>query len=78
MRCPRAQPMNMTAINHQMLWKPTAGVEPAIRTEGALVSFDFGRARREKLPGPAHYLILVRQQHANRARLSWALRDRMN
>jgi hypothetical protein len=70
--------MIMTAINHQMHWKPAPGVEPAVRTEEAGLNFDFARTRRLKLPGPAHYLMLVRRQYADRAKLSWTCRGITN
>lgn len=74
----RTKPMNMTAINHQMHWKPAAGVEPTVRTDGAGLKFDFARTRRMKLPGPAQYLILVRRRYADRAKVSWAFRGMTN
>lgn len=77
-RGPRAQPMIMTAANHQTHCKPAAGVEPAVRTELAALDFDFARTHRLKLPGTAHYLMLVRRQYADRAKHSWTCRGITN
>jgi hypothetical protein len=42
------------------------------------LEFDFGREPKERLLGPARYLILVRRHHADRARLSWSFRSLAN
>jgi hypothetical protein len=74
----RAQPMNSIATKSQLPGKPVTGVSLTARTEGASHRFDFAQARRERLLGPAHYLILLRRQHAGRADLSWEFRSITN
>lgn len=44
--------------------------ETSLRTKAASPRFDFARARKEKPLGPAHYLMLARRQHADRAKFS--------
>jgi len=70
--------MNTTATEVQVHWQPAAEDKPAVRPEGPSPRFDFAGARKEKLLGPAHYLILVRRQHAGRAKLSWSFRSLTN
>jgi len=77
-RFQRTQQMNTTATKVQMQWKSAAEGKPAVRPEGPSPSFDFAWARKEKLLGPAHYLILARRRHAGRAKLSWAFRSLAN
>jgi len=69
---------SMTASNQQGHWRAVAGVEPEIQGSGASLSFDFAQARREKLPGPGHYLMQVRRRQAERAKHSWACRSIAN
>ena len=49
-----------------------------VRTDGVSPRFDFAQTRKERLLGPAQYLILVRRHYAKRAKLSWAFRGMAN
>lgn len=70
--------MKTTAINVQVPWEPAADDKLAVRAEGVVPRFAFARARKETPLGPAHYLILLRRQHAGRANLSWESRRLAN
>jgi hypothetical protein len=78
MRYWRVQPMNTIAANVQLPGKRAAGIMLAIPTEGASPRFDFAQTRKERLLGPAQYLILVRRHYAKRAKLSWTFRGMTN
>ena len=70
--------MNTIATNLQMPEKPAAAVRLPDGTEGASARFGFAQTRKEKPPGPGHYLILVRRHHADRAKLSRTFRSITN
>ena len=70
--------MNTIAINLQIAGKPVAGIRRGVPANGASPRFDFAPKRKEKLLGPAQYLILVRRHFADRAKLSRAFRGMAN
>ena len=70
--------MNTIATNLQMPEKPAAAVKLADGTEGAPARFGFAQTRKKRLLGPAQYLILVRQQYADRAKVPWVCRGMTN
>jgi hypothetical protein len=70
--------MNTIATNLQLPGKRAAGIMLAVPTEDASPRFNFAQTRKEKLLGPAEYLILVRRHYAARAKLARALRGMAN
>jgi hypothetical protein len=70
--------MNTIATNLRLPGKPAAGIMWVVRTDGVSTRFDFAQTRKERLLGPAQYLILVKRHYAKRAKLAWAFRGMAN
>jgi hypothetical protein len=70
-----AQSMQTIATDIQMQLPPAATIKSRCRNQNHGLEFDFGRQPKDRLLGPARYLMLVRRCHADRSRLSWSFRS---